>query len=156
MTLEPKQSQVIKQLTQTNGRKFQALEKDQDLKRAMQKSDIKKLKGAKGQRELQQKEEEQKVEQRMRREWLKGRWEELREEEEEVEPREKWEELKVEEEVEQRVKEEDLKEEEEGEESRGLVSPRNATREVQPTTTGELWLTGRETEEWLDHQLDTD
>ena len=122
----------------------------------MQKSDIKK--GAKGQRELQQKEEEQKVEQRMRREWLKGKWEELREEEEEeVKPREKWEELKVEEELEQRVtKEEDLKEEEEGEESRGLVSQRSATREVEPTTTEGLWLTGREIEEWLDHQLDTE
>ena len=86
----------------------------------------------------------------MRREWLKGKWEELREEEEEeVKPREKWEELKVEEELEQRVtKEEDLKEEEEGEESRGLVSPRNATREVEPTTTGELWLTGRQRNGW--------
>ena len=94
----------------------------------------------------------------MRRKWLKEKWEELREEEEEeVKPREKWEELKVEEEVEQRVtKEEGQREEEEGEESRGLVSPRSATREVEPTTTGELWLTGRETEEWLDHQLDTE
>ena len=86
----------------------------------------------------------------MRREWLKEKWEELKEEV--VEPREKWEELKVEEEVEQGMKEEGQREEEE--ESRGLVSPRSATREVEPTTTEGLWLTGRETEEWLDHQLD--
>ena len=112
---------------------------------------------AKGQRELQQNEEGQKVEQRMRREWLKEKWAELKLEEE-VELRKKWEELKVEEEeVEQGMKEEGQREEV-GEESRDLVSPRNATREVEPTTTEELWLTGRETEDRMaqDHQLDTD
>lgn len=87
------------------------------------------------------------MEPRMKREWLKVKWEELKVEE--VEPRKMWEELKVEEVVEQRVKEEGLKE------SRGLVRQRNVTREVEPTTTEGLWLTGRETEEWLD-QLDTE
>jgi hypothetical protein len=82
----------------------------------------------------------------MKREWIKAKWEELR-----VEPREKWEEVKA---VEPRVKEEGLKGA--GEESRSLASPRSATREVEPTTTEGLWPIGRETEEWLDHQLDTE
>ena len=81
----------------------------------------------------------------MKREWLKVKWEELRVEE--VDPREKWEELRVE------PEEEGLKV---VGESRSLVSPRSATKEVEPTTTEGLWLTGRETEEWLDHQLDTE
>ena len=82
----------------------------------------------------------------MKREWLKAKLEELRVEE--VEPREKWEELRVD------PEEEGLKQA--GEESRGLVSPRSATREVEPITIEELWPIGRETEEWLDHQLDTE
>ena len=71
---------------------------------------------------------------------------------EEVEPREKWEELREEEEAEPRVKEVELKVEEE---SRDLVSRRSVTREVEPITIEGLWLIGRETEEWLD-QLGTD
>jgi hypothetical protein len=77
----------------------------------------------------------------VKREWLKVKWEELRAEE-----------VKVEEEAEPRVKEEGLKGA--GEESRSLASPRSATREVEPTTTEGLWPIGRETEEWLEHQLD--
>ena len=91
------------------------------------------------------------MEPRIKREWLMAKWEELSEK---VEPRVKWEELKVEEEAEQRVKEEGLKEEE-AKESRGLVSLRSVTREVEPTTIEGLWQTGRGTEEWLD-QLDTE
>ena len=58
---EPKQQSqvlVIKQLTQTNEKKCQAPEKEQDLKRAVQKRDIIPRKTrAKDQRELQQEEE---------------------------------------------------------------------------------------------------
>jgi hypothetical protein len=68
-----------------------------------------------------------------------------------VEPREKWEDVKLEEEAEPRVKEAGLKGA-----SRSLVSLRSTTREVEPTTVEGLWPIGREIEEWLDHQLDTD
>ena len=62
----------------------------------------------------------------MKREWLKAKLEELRVEK--VEPREKWEELRV---------------DPEEEESRGLVSPRSATREVEPITIEELYMADR-------------
>ena len=67
-----------------------------------------------------------------------------------VEPRGKWEELKVEEEVEQRVKEEGLKGQ--GEQR----SHQSNIKEVELTTIEGLWLTGRETEEWLDLLLGTE
>ena len=139
-----KQSQVIEQLLQPTQTNRKDLEKEQGLKRVVQKSNI--IRQRLGQKKSKLNEEGRKVEERVKREWLKVKWEELRVEE--VEPRAKWEELKVGEEAELRVMEVGLKEEVEGEEeSRGLVSPRSVTREVEPTITEGLWLTGRETEE---------